>query len=218
MSNEWYRRGLAQGCDEVPGWGVAAAVDHDAAIEAEIDWSALHLVVVDAFTSPSHWDRLGGATVAELIRLRLDSQTRVVAVLPEDRFGLARLRMAEAGVRHSVPRSALRSCADLRRMLDGSSLPAPDEAEFARRLGALGLTPRSRLNVGLRLAAEHGWCDELNVFTTLTRRQTITIRTKLTNAIGIEPEIVGSGAIVSRVLPSWRQICDVIYHGRGAHL
>jgi len=215
ISNEWYRRGMATAIAECAHHRVAAVADHRDAMACTGALAGLDLVVVDAFSRPDDWDRLGGANVVARLKAALDPP-KVVALLPSDPYGIAELRMLEVGADRLIDRAAVTDAADLRHLVLGGRSTGSSPRELADRLRPLGLTTRSRPGAGLELVREHGLADEFDApEPSLSRRQTITIRTRLSEAMGMAPIPAGSGAVITRVLPSWRQVCDVIQAARG---
>jgi hypothetical protein len=201
------RRARALG--ELRGVSLAGAAHHGAADLLEPQ--DVDLVVVGLCTDG--FDRCGG----------LDSVTRLAEVLPRERIvvladrrvgSVVRLRAAHAGAGGVIDGGIHGLVRHLRQPDPGWRRIEPWSLE------RLGLRLGSRPGAGVRYVVERRLEAAFVAPATLeasglSRRRSITVRTHLSRIVGIEVTDPGSGAVLPRQLPSWRQVHAVITAARG---
>lgn len=211
--DEWRRRGLVDAVRELGGvLRVHAALPH--ARVNDFDWDAVDIVVVVATGAHESWDQMSGVRSAELVRA-LDPSRRVVMVLVVDADvgPLIAPRAAEAGVDFVYPWSALTTMEELERaVLAPSADLVPTRIADLAAMRELGVSFSSRLNRGLAHIEREHLCHlfEPTSEVTVSRRQLITSRRRLTDIMRITPVRDRSGSMVDATLPSWRQLRQVV--------
>ncbi len=218
--DEWVRRGLAEGVRSSERLHPLGALDH-AEAAAWNDWRHVDVALVDAYCDgDDRFDRFPGVGVVERIRrFRSPAETLVIVISGHLTNDLLRLRMAEAGADFFYGRNEVRNLWSL----EGSILH-PESARRADRgdplaLARHGLRSTSRLNCGLAYLRDRGlgpaFGSPVRDETVLSRRRAISVRAQVADMVGIRSTAAGSGAFVERVLPSWRQVFDLVNEARG---
>ncbi len=192
---------------------LADAAHHGAVGTLRPEDADLLLVAMDT----EGFDRCGGLLDVPALTASFGAH-RVVVLADHAPGTVVRLRAHHAGARHLLRDGDLRTDT-LRSIAAGSA--APLERHDPRGLRALGLGPTSRPGAALAYVVEHELQDAFEGSPTieasgLSRRRTITVRQHLTDAVGIEPVEGGSGAVLERSLPGWRQIHAVVSAAREA--
>jgi len=201
--------------------GVSLAVEaHHGAPFAPKALLAVDVVVVGLFDPSAAFDRCPGVELVDrLADMRPGAQPALVAVADGRVSDLVRLRLVEAGADHLVATDTLAqlgALADLAGSASTTWRPIKSSMELAHH--GLGLT--SRLNAGLAHIVSNGleaaFRPGSGAGGGLSRRRAITVRTALAEIVGIQAVGEGSGAVLARSLPSWRQLAELVWVARGA--
>lgn len=213
VADEWLRRGLAHALHETRR-ELALVADHGGVLADGIP-PDVDSYVVEAIGGDDEWDRVAGVEVVRTIR-EIAPETVIVGLVPYQPPGLIARRMIEAGATHVVHRQGLGGVQGLTRLLaDRSSTTSLRDLQ-ARHLG---VHDKTRLNAAFDFIREEELEGRFLAETPdLTRRQMITLRSKLSVVMALEPVTAGSSALIERTTPSWRQIREVLDLARGAHL
>lgn len=205
--DEWVRRGWVSGLSEL---GVKARSWPSLSRPAEAEYRP-EVVFVHIGDGPG-WDRY--STISEVQASGLtDGSARVVAVVPALSNPLLRLRLQEAGVREAVMPVDLADMDGLRRALESE---AASPSLLPAELRAFGLKPTAALNDCLAWVQGSEAAAVVDGELDLSRRRLISLRTRIASMLQMEPWAAGSGAIVERRVPSWRQVIAVLNMARGA--
>jgi CheY-like chemotaxis protein len=218
--DEWIRRGLADGLTELPCVAEVRAFDHGELRDRSPHWSEFQLVIVGSGWDPSSWDRYRGIEVARSIREAGLARPPVVVVRQRKRLHeVAQLRFFEVGAHAMWSRDDVLSHADLASALVQLPRLEPGAGSIYRQpaVRCLGVTSRTKIDAGLQYVIDHDLCGLIDGCGDgfFSRRQLITLRSKLSKLMGLDPIASGSGAVVNTTLPSWRQISTLLYLARG---
>ena len=132
-------------------------------------------------------------------------------------------RLSEAGADACYYRDEI---ASLESLVD--AVMRPQQAFTTGRLGRmalarLGLSRSSRINDGLDYIRSSGlagamFLDPARSGPNLSRRRAISARANFARIARVAPVTTGSGALVERTLPSWRQMVEIVDLSRGADM
>jgi hypothetical protein len=220
--DEWCRRGLVDGVEELGGvLSTQAALDQKGALAFD-DWAAIDVVLVEATGGSAGWDRFAGLGVAEAIRKQSPLPSTVVTLLVNDPCtDLLVLRAAEAGADFVYPHSAIADLEQLERLLLTPDLArTPGRTVDHQTLRRFGLSYSSRLNAALAFIQEHGLSSVFSDggIQRLSRRQSITTRHRVSEIMRVRPVGPVTGTTVEPSMPSWRQLKEIVDLARGASL
>jgi hypothetical protein len=161
------------------------------------------------------FDRCSG--LLDVARLSLVLPPERIVAIADHRVGpVVRLRARQSGA-GALLEGGPPTVAALRDAIAGDGGREVDRTALA----ALGLRPTSRPAAALQLIADRRLeaafdAPPVLAASGLSRRRAITVRQELSRAVGIELTDTGSGAVIERKLPSWRQVHAVVSAARGA--
>jgi CheY-like chemotaxis protein len=207
--DEWMRRGMADGLRSRGDVAVVDAISHE-----EVDdrlWDEVDVLLIDPERRTDPRDRYAGLHTIERFRAARPLAT-VVAVSWRAADPLFRLRAAEVGATTVHLTADITTVDGLLDVVDGSAgLPPVSTAELV----AYGLDASSKVDLGVRWLLEGRAVAWVDGDVEPTRRQMIGARETLAKLVGIQPVGAGSGAVVERRVPSWRQIVWLMRSARG---
>lgn len=220
--DEWLRRGLSDGIRSTPRLELVDGLDHQAALARGDRWADADVVIAEAVGVGDGFDRYSGVKVVQRIRQHQERHVRIIMLI-EDSNDLLRKRLSEAGVDCCYRRGEIASVDSL---VDAVNRPdercRPDHLD-TMALARLGVTRSSRINDGLDYIQASGL--EGSIFLgparsgpNLSRRRAISARANFARIARVAPVPTGSGAVVERTLPSWRQLVEIVDRARGADL
>ncbi len=195
--DEWIRRGRAEGLRESGAVASVLPLGHAAALADPTVFDSCDVAVVDAHDPTETWDRFVGVGVVRAIRDRRDRETtRVLVVTGHAGNDALRQRFADAGADFMYSHDDVRSVPAL---IDAITSNVPTLATTRN-------APRWDEAIGLVQASE---ATELFVPGTaikqsgVSRRRTITLRTKLLRLLGLSKDV-----------PT-REVVRLVNHARG---
>lgn len=216
VDDEWRRRGLADGLDEVGGildvaWSGPAEVT-STLVGADPELVLLGLDRVDG------WDGLAGFSSAATLTARLPAAPMVLGVAPDLSNPLVAVRAVESGIQHLCSWSEVVDLETLECALLAPPVSwAPAQRLDFDQLRRLGVPPRSRLSAGLRYLMDEGFPSVAGPgFDPFTRRRKITLRQRFASITGVRAVGPVSAAANQPVVPSWQQLCAIVDLARGA--
>lgn len=180
--DEWIRRGRADGLRETDAIRSVVAIDHADALADPSVFDDCDVAVVDAHVPSERWDRFVGVQVVREIRARRDRQeTRIVVVTGHANNDALRQRFADAGADYLYSHDDVRS--------------VPDLVEAITTNGPALARTRSgpKWDDAIQLV-EEAQATELFVpgvaikQSGISRRRTITLRTKLVRLLGLSKD------------------------------
>jgi CheY-like chemotaxis protein len=210
----WLRAGRRAVLEAADGVIVVDVVDHATAV-VRAGWDDVDVVLVDAHDPHAEFDHFAGVDVAA--RARAASSSIRIVVLSGHAFNdVLRLRMAEAGADEFHAHRDVDTADELVRIVTTPQAIGPGPAETTGAARArLGMAPTGSVNDGVRWAGEHlgaAAVDPSAAASGLSRRRTITARSKLAELMGLEAT---PSSAARRTTPSWRDITGFLDRARG---
>jgi CheY-like chemotaxis protein len=143
----------------VPELTIVASTDHTGALNGEVNWTEVGVVVVDAADDRQHRDHFPGVAVVEEVRQHRTRAEALIVVVTGHVFDTSiRLRMHEAGADLYFHRDELRTSSVLVDAVlrpDRYRKPLLDPDADIEELSALGVGRSTKVNDALRYYEQH---------------------------------------------------------------
>jgi DNA-binding NarL/FixJ family response regulator len=187
-------------------------------------WTAVDVVVVEAYHRTSAFDRLVGVDVVEHLRRHDGEPPEIVVVGRDQENPYLTVRLAEAGADRLYRRSEVETISDL---LEAVRHPDPGHAPDVRAACELipGLSGPTRVNQVLRRLAQLGMSDAFTpgvaqADSGFSRRQHIKARelVHLQAKLDADARLRTGGRQQRGIVPSWREVVEFVNRARGVEL
>lgn len=152
------RRGVAELLREHPDVSVVAVMTHDEALQAEVSWDGVDVVLVDAADPRRTDDQFPGVAVVSAVRAQAAPGVTIVVLTGHYLDDALRTRMREARADFFVYRDEIQSVDRLHELVmrpppQHAGVPAPLDPEALRRRG---ISSSTRVNEGVAFLRSRG--------------------------------------------------------------